>query len=150
MVGAFRRLHAKDAVLRNHHRLADVERSGRPQEFQPALDVGKINGTRPVPSQRALRHQDARRNLVRTQNVETSLFEDVDDAVKEVAVAATKDAGEPRQQAQRLEVEAQLPQGRADQSADEHHVPATLLPGKAAHAADLPDGDPMMRVVRDS
>src|SRR5216684_4122208 len=133
-VGAFRRLDREHALIGHDHGLTDVERTGGVEEREPLGDVGMVALARTLAAERSFRHQDIGRDLVRADQPEAVLLEDLRDARQQMVVAATKDAQDPRQQQQRP---------------DEDDVAAAFAAGEAAKSAELPDRRPVMRKAGD-
>ncbi len=144
-VGAIRRLDRQHAIVGNHDRLTDVERAGRAKQRQSALDVGAVDCARLAAAQRALRHQDFGRHLMRAEHAETLLLEHLGDARQQMVVAALERPDDPRQHPQGEEIEPQVPNVRTHQAADHHDVAAAFRFGAAAGMAELAEPNPMVR-----
>ena len=72
----------------HNHRLPHIERPGGAQIIEPEIDIGAVALRRLAAAERALRHQNFRRHLMRAAQCEPLLFEQFAHARQEVIVAA--------------------------------------------------------------
>src|SRR5262249_56864680 len=93
--------------------------------------------------------EDTGDDLVRAHQPETIPHEDFRNARQQMVVAAAKDAQDPRQQPQRLEVGPDSPDRGPHQRSDENDVAAAFAAGEATKPAELPDRRPVMRQAGD-
>ncbi len=75
LVGALGGFHRDHMTVRDHHRLADIERPDRAQHFEAQADIGHIPFRwRDLP-ERAFRHQNFGRDLMRSQQTKAVIFQ---------------------------------------------------------------------------
>src|SRR5664280_1245001 len=131
-----------------NHRLPDIERSGGVQIVEPERDIGAVAFARLHPGKRAFVHQNLRCHLMRAEHTEALLLDQPRPARQQIIVAATEGGRDTRQQLQRRQIEADLPEGRSHQRSDQYHLMAAGGAGRAREGAKLRDADPGMWPLR--
>src|SRR5437870_13205082 len=102
-----------------------------------------IAGARLLAAERAFRHQNLGRDLMRPNEPEPMLFENFGDPGEQMIVPAAEDLEHGRQQPQRLDVRPDTPDRRPHHGADEDHIAAALAASDPAEPAELPKGGPV-------
>ena len=113
--GGFHRQHV---LAGHHHGLPDVEGSAGAQIIEAQIDIGAVALGRLHVPERAFRHQDFWRDLVRATQGETFPLEHPAHAGQKVIVAAAVSGDDLQQRSQTFEIEMQLPDRRSHQRAD--------------------------------
>ena len=100
-------------------------------------------------AQHTFGHDDFGRHLVDADDPHAALFEQAGNAREQPVVAAAEEPDDPRQQPDRLPVEADLRQRRPQHRADEQRLAAALGAGEDARNAPPARRNPMMGIALD-
>ncbi len=145
-VGAFRRLDRDDVAIDDDHGLADIERAQRLQRPLADGDVGAvIRAVGRTPPRLARGSENAGRDLMRAEQAEAFLLEQLADAGQQMIVAAAQHAEHARQAPESGQIEPEVADARAQHGADEDDIAAAMAAQLGGEPAELAEMDPGMR-----
>ena len=151
LIRSLRRLDGDHMAVGDDDRLANVQRTDRPQHLETQHHVRQLSFAGRYSSKRALVDQNFRRDLMRAEQSETVILQHARHTRQEMIVTAVEMADRTGQHAERRQVELdQLSKTRPNQRADKDHVAAAIASRQAKKASESGDVRPMMRVVLDA
>src|SRR5208282_824276 len=130
-------------------RLTDVERPERRDQLERARNVGAVAFRRLITAEYAFGNKNFRRHIMGTDDPQAEAVHHARHGGQQPVVAAAERARDARHQPDRLPIEANLRERRAEQRADEQRLTAMLGIGKTEKSAQLSDCDPVMGILLD-